>query len=247
MRNLTTLETIAQIWLNFYATIVCLTTVVGTICLVHYNHWIGHPARFAFLVILAVAFYYIWENFLEVIELSTRSTECREWQYKDLSTMLFVFIAVFALAGLTFSSQPDPGFTIKNSQLVALDRKITWENPLERTTVILKTVPSSFECQSILFAKPLKITIDAQIKLGSNTDELILDNYIGSNLKPAKPDKIQKAIDLSAQIAMTIKFKNRFLYPPSEGQKNQFIATLKDEIIKNLPTYLEVTNIKIVQ
>lgn len=240
-------KTIAHIWLNFYATIVCCLAVVGTVCLIHYNHWVGEPARFVFFIIVAVAFRFIWDNFLEVLEISTYDKDCSERQYEHLSYMLLLLCTVFALAGLTVSSQPDPNYTIKDDQLVIRSRNLIWENPLKRTTVILKPVPSNFECQSILFVKPLRIKIDAQIKLNSDTDELISDNYIGSNLKPAKSDKIQKAIDLAAQIAMATKFKNQFTYPPTEKQKNLYISTLKEEIIKNLPNYLETSNIEIEQ
>lgn len=219
--------------------------------LIYFNHWIGLYARLIFIIILAIEFYLITRLIKNI---------CDGYSpfYKDSYTYLgkYLLLAglIFGLAGLTIhikwpgDSTSNIIYNVKSGSITLYDNQIRWYNPFSQTTVLMNDLRKKYDCESILFEKPLLISFkQAQIKIGVSRNELINSDIIGPNGTLLYNEEITKSIERAKEktlLKMIDGIKNHGL---THDQKLIFISMFKDEIKENLPAYLETGEILIEQ
>lgn len=204
------------------------------------NHWIGPNAMPIFFVIAIISIILIIKIFLEIVE----NLGFKLANYGRLGKIILIIAIVVTLAGFTVQIKTQV-YTVKSGYLATYDNKIRWDNPFRVTTVTLNSIQNNFNYQSLLFDQPLRINLNAKIKLGLSIEELSKNHCIGNVTNAAKVTELQKMIDIAGQTALLKSIQSINTNGATNEQKLRFIEYFREEITKNLPSYLETSGIDI--
>lgn len=229
------------------AIVIAAIATLATLAIpIHYNHWIGGWSRSLFWSITVVIYVLAFSCFDDIVKTSPSDL----WTYsRNLIVIFILLIAEVWIAGYNIHILT-PCWDVKSGKLERCHTN-RWDNPFERTSVLLKDVPDKFNWIDIEIFPGSRAVVDlrAGIRPGTSVYLLRERQYVGT-LTTVGGDKrwlsriVSYGVD-RAFLGSGITTDEIDRGTVTNAQKDKFLSLWRQEITKRLPEYLYTKGVEI--